>query len=42
MGHFSHKPWPSSANAEGHVTQMDHVTSDEESTLIPGPMCWTD
>ena len=40
--HFGHKPWPSSANAESHVTLTNHVTGDEESASVPGPMCWTD
>ena len=40
--HFGHKPWPSSANSEGHVTPTDYVTGDEESASVPGPMCWTD
>ena len=31
---FGHKPWTSSANAEGHVTRMDYVTGDEESASV--------
>ena len=36
---FSHKLWPSSANAEGHATLIDHMTGNDESASVPGPMC---
>ena len=39
---FGHKPWPSSAYAEGHVNRTDHVTGDEEIALVPSPIGQTD